>query len=92
MIEPISTTPFGRRSLSLAMVAGQMAAKRCAPGASANKWQVFRAVCEAKLALGASDRALGVLSALLSFHPDADLVEGEGLVVFPSNAQLALRA
>ena len=92
MIEHISTTPFGRRSLTLAMVAGQMAAERCAPGASANKWQVFRAVCEAKTMLGASDRALGVLNALLSFHPDTDLVEGEGLVVFPSNAQLALRA
>ncbi|WP_341878572.1 plasmid replication protein RepC (plasmid) [Aminobacter sp. P9b] len=92
MIEHISTTPFGRRSLSLAMVAGQMAADGCAPGASANKWQVFRAVCEAKGLLGASDRALAVLNALLSFHPDADLAEGEGLVVFPSNAQLALRA
>ncbi|CAI2936552.1 plasmid replication protein RepC [Aminobacter niigataensis] len=92
MIEHISTTPFGRRSLSLAMVAGQMAADSCAPGASANKWQVFRAVCEAKGLLGASDRALAVLNALLSFHPDADLAEGEGLVVFPSNAQLALRA
>ncbi|KQZ87938.1 replication initiation protein RepC [Mesorhizobium sp. Root157] len=92
MIEHISTTPFGRRSLTSAMMAGQMAAERCAPGASANKWQVFRAVCEAKTMLGASDRALGILNALLSFHPDADLVEGEGLVVFPSNAQLALRA
>lgn len=92
MIEHISTTPFGRRSLSFAMMAGQMAAESCAPGASANKWQVFRAVCEAKAALGASDRALAVLNALLSFHPEADLVEGEGLVVFPSNAQLALRA
>ncbi|MBA8907661.1 MULTISPECIES: plasmid replication protein RepC [Aminobacter] len=92
MTEHISTTPFGRRSLSLAMVAGQMAADSCAPGASSNKWQVFRAVCEAKQLLGASDRALAVLNALLSFHPDTDLVEGEGLVVFPSNAQLALRA
>ncbi len=92
MTEHISTTPFGRRPLSLAMVAGRMAAENCAPGASAGKWQVFRAVCEAKAALGASDRALAVLNALLSFHPDADLVEGEGLVVFPSNAQLALRA
>ncbi|MGF7009201.1 plasmid replication protein RepC [Aminobacter sp. BE322] len=92
MIEHISTTPFGRRSLSFAMMAGQMAAEGCAPGASANKWQVFRAVCEAKAMLGASDRALAVLNALLSFHPDTDLVEGEGLVVFPSNVQLALRA
>ncbi|MFB9345385.1 plasmid replication protein RepC, partial [Aminobacter aganoensis] len=67
-------------------------ADSCAPGASANKWQVFRAVCEAKGLLGASDRALAVLNALLTFHPDTDLVEGEGLVVFPSNTQLALRA
>ncbi|WP_269932840.1 plasmid replication protein RepC [Aminobacter sp. HY435] len=92
MIEHISTTPFGRRSLTRAMVAAQLAADNCVPGASANKWQVFRAVCEAKLFLGASDRALAVLNALLSFHPDTDLVEGEGLVVFPSNIQLALRA
>lgn len=89
MTEYISTTPFGRRSLSLAMVAGQMAADACTPGASVNKWKVFRAVCEAKTMLGASDRALAVLNALLSFHPDTDLVEGEGLVVFPSNVQLA---
>ncbi|WP_109578803.1 plasmid replication protein RepC [Aminobacter sp. AP02] len=88
----ISTTPFGRRPLSLAMVAGQLAANSCAPGASANKWQVFRAVCEVKGLLGASDRALAVLNALLSFHPDTELVAGEGLVVFPSNTQLALRA
>lgn len=92
MIEPISTTPFGRRSLTFAMLAGQMASERCEPGATVNKWQVFRAICEAKVKLGASDRALGVLNALLSFHPETDLVEGEGLVVFPSNTQLSLRA
>lgn len=92
MIEHISTTPFGRRSLTRAMIAGQRAAENCPTGASANKWQLFRAVCEAKAMLGASDRALAVLNALLSFHPDTDLVEGERLVVFPSNAQLALRA
>lgn len=92
MIEHVSTTPFGRRSLTLAMVAGQLAASGCAPGASVNKWQVFRAVCEAKGLLGASDRALAVLNALLTFHPETDLVGSEGLVVFPSNAQLALRA
>lgn len=92
MTEHISTTPFGRRSLSLAMMAGQMAVKTCPPGAAVNKWQVFRAVCEAKTVLGATDRALSVLDALLSFHPNAELVADEGLVVFPSNAQLALRA
>ena len=47
---------------------------------------------EAKALLGVGDRALAVLSALLSFHPQQDLVAGERLVVFPSNAQLSLRA
>ena len=39
-----------------------------------------------------SDRDLTVLNALLSFHPDTDLAEGENLVVFPSNRALAERA
>jgi replication initiation protein RepC len=38
-----------------------------------------------------SERSLGVLNALLSFHPET-VLEGESLIVFPSNAQLALRA
>ena len=42
--------------------------------------------------LRASDRALAVLSALLSFHPDSELSSEGGLVVFPSNRQLSLRA
>jgi replication initiation protein RepC len=88
----LSTTPFGRRPLSLAMVAGQITAKECPPGATVNKWQVFRAVCEAKTSIGATDRALAVLNALLSFHPEADLSTEGDLVVFPSNVQLALRA
>ena len=92
MIEHVSTTPFGRRGLSAAMIAGQMAARAVPPAASADKWRIFRAVCEAKTRLGASDRALAVLGALLSFHPQAELSAERPLVVFPSNAQLALRA
>ena len=43
--------------------------------------------------LGVSDRALGVLSALLSFHPETALaLDGDDLVVFPSNKALSLRA
>ena len=42
-------------------------------------------------AIGVSERALAVLDALLSFHPETAL-SGEGLIVFPSNQQLALRA
>lgn len=92
MIDHIATTPFGRRGFSAAMLSGQMAASRAATDASVDKWRVFRAICEAKALLGVGDRALAVLSALLSFHPQQDLVAGERLVVFPSNAQLSLRA
>ncbi len=92
MNETLTTTPFGRRSLSLGMLAANMVARECPPDAVVHKWKIFNAVCEAKVALGASDRALAVLNALLSFHPETALT-GEGdLIVFPSNMQLALRA
>ncbi len=44
------------------------------------------------LALGVTDRALTVLDALLTFYPDDEISEEKGLIVFPSNAQLSLRA
>ena len=87
----IGTTPFGRRSLTLAHVATQATAKARPPGKAVHKWQVFRAICTAKARIGVSERALAVLDALLSFHPETTL-SGEGLIVFPSNEQLALRA
>lgn len=71
------TTPFGRRTLSLGQLAGQLVARACQEDASADKWKLFRAVCEAKSMLGATDRALAVLSALLSFYPDSELT-GQG--------------
>jgi len=86
-----STTPFGRRSLTVAHVASQATAKARPPDKAVHKWQVFRAICTAKARIGVSERALAVLDALLSFHPETTL-SGEGLIVFPSNQQLALRA
>ncbi len=86
-----STTPFGRRSLTLAHVATQTTAKARPPDKAVHKWQVFRAICTAKARIRVSERALAVLDALLSFHPETTL-SGEGLIVFPSNQQLALRA
>src|SRR5271167_1877757 len=86
-----STTPFGRRSLTLAHVASQANAKARPPEKAVHKWQVFRAICTAKIRVGVSERALAVLDALLSFHPETTL-SGDGLIVFPSNQQLALRA
>src|SRR4249919_3201276 len=88
----IPTTPFGRRPLSLAILKGRRLSDQCKPDAQADKWKLFRAVCEAKTLIGATDRALAVLNALLSFHREPELRGSENLVVFPSNEQLALRA
>ncbi len=87
----VATTPFGPRCLTLAHVASQATAKTRPPDKAVHKWQVFRAICAAKARIGVSERALAVLDALLSFHPETTL-SGEGLIVFPSNQQLALRA
>ncbi len=86
------TTPFGRRPLSLAMMAAQAAAKACPDEAASHKWRTFRNLTEAKARLGIGDRALAVLSALLSFHPETALTPGADLVVFPSNRELSVRA
>ena len=86
------TTPFGRRSVTLGMLASQYMSREITPQTSADKWKLFRALCQAKARLGISERALSVMNALLSFYPDAILAEENGLVVFPSNMQLSLRA
>lgn len=88
----VPTTPFGQRSLSLAHIGAEVAARRASPETAVHKWTLFRAICAAKVRIGVSDRALAVLDALLSFHPETALAGGDGLVVFPSNEQLARRA
>jgi replication initiation protein RepC len=109
-----TTTPFGRRPASLGQIAAGMELQRnldaaAASGSNApeavNKWKLFRTLTEIRERLGVSDRALSVLNALLSFHPETaltlprrneDAKEGEAgccdLVVFPSNKALGLRA
>lgn len=86
-----ASTPFGRRTLTLAHVATQALAKERSPDKAVHKWNLFRDVCTAKARLGVNERALAVLDALLTFHPETVLT-GDQLVVFPSNQQLALRA
>ena len=85
------TTPFGRRTLTLAHVATQMVASARPPDKVVHKWQIFRAICTARPRLGVSERALAVLNALLSFHPETTLTGEDQLIVFPSNEQLCLR-
>ncbi|SEI21243.1 replication initiation protein RepC [Rhizobium tibeticum] len=86
------TTPFGRRPMTLALVKRQVAVTAMTPGKSVDKWSVFRDVSEARGVLGLQDRSLAVLDALLSFYPGNELRQDAQLIVFPSNAQLTLRA
>ena len=86
------TTPFGRRSVTLALVKGQLDTAEFEPTRRVEKWKVYRDVCEASKLLVIGDRPIAVLNALLTFYPATELSEERGLVVFPSNAQLAVRA
>ncbi len=104
------TTPFGRRPASLGQIAAglrlrETVERAAEPGsnhpAAVNKWRLMRTLSAVRERLGVADRTLGLLSALLSFHPETALTlpaggEDEesacGLVVFPSNRQLGLRA
>jgi replication initiation protein RepC len=86
------TTPFGRRPMTLALVKGQLDAAGPRPERAVEKWKVFRDVAEARQLLGLQDRAVAVLDALLTFYPGNELKPDGSLVVFPSNAQLSIRA
>ena len=93
-MEPIqSTTPFGRRAVTLGQIAAQMQMGEALEGAgragsnfagAINKWALFRTLTLVKDRLGVSDRALSVLNALLSFHQETALT----LPVRPSAADL----
>ncbi|MER9312249.1 replication initiation protein RepC [Mesorhizobium australicum] len=87
-----ATTPFGRRPMTLALVKANAASRQIPEGEVVEKWQVYRWLCEGKSIVGVGDRALAVLSGLLTFYPDDQISEENGLMVFPSNAQLSLRA
>lgn len=59
---------------------------------SINRWELYKQLCVAKSVFGVNDRCLAVLSSLLSFYPENEISAKTGLVVFPSNRQLSLRA
>ncbi|AVH44074.1 MULTISPECIES: plasmid replication protein RepC [Agrobacterium] len=86
------TTPFGRRAMSFGVLATQFAAQKNKKIEAVDKWKLYRSVCEARPLLRVTDRSLAVLNALLSFYPKNELSSEAGLVVFPSNTQLSLRA
>ncbi len=88
----VSMTPFGRRPMTLGQIASQVRAKAIRKDAVVHKWEVFHDVRKARDALETTDRALSILEALLTFHPETALTGNSELVVFPSNEQLIARA
>ena len=86
------TAPFGPRALTLAHVATQIATAARPPEKVVHKWKIFHTICTARERLGVPERALTVLDALLSFHPETALTGEDDLIVFPSNHRLTLRA
>ncbi|WP_128255780.1 plasmid replication protein RepC [Falsirhodobacter deserti] len=92
----ISTTPFGRRTVSAGQMQTDAAAHRAlaeapCPATPIDKWSLLNALAAARRAFGVSDRDLAVLQALVSFHPPRDLSVDEPTIVFPSNARLSER-
>ena len=86
------STPFGGRGLSAGMLAAQALAAECSPETTLDdKWKLLRNLTDARHAFRLSDRAVAVLSALLSFHKDA-AISAEGCIVYPSNRKLSERA
>ena len=82
-------TPF-RRSIDAAMLKHQAMAHPPLPDQSVDKWEVLRELGVTLGHFGVSDRALSVLQALLSFHPET-VLSGDALVVYPSNASICAR-
>jgi len=95
-----STTPFGRRSTSLGLIATQIETRAFAEKSGGDKepvhkWRVFRALSETCRFYGLGDRSLTVLHALLTFHPETALslnADSPTIVVFPSSRELEIRA
>lgn len=89
VLETVTSAFRGRREMSAQNSAQQEKLKH---GRGLNRWVIYKQLCVAKSALDLNDRCLAVLSSLLSFLPEDEMNEKNGLVVFPSNRQLSLRA
>lgn len=102
MMEQIATTPFGggRMSARLFMRQRETAERqeklRAGTGGNdngrADKWQLLRAVTEARAVYGIGDRTICVLEALVTFATERELDGTAPIIVFPSNRELSLRA
>lgn len=87
-----TTTPFGRRPMTLGLMSRQIVTRDANPDAKVSKWDVFKDIRDAKEALGVTDRALAILYALLTFRRDEELAASDNLIFYPSNDSLIRRA
>jgi replication initiation protein RepC len=87
-----STTPYGPRPFSLALMETQTVVQNGSTDTIAHKWHVLGDIRKAKNAIGITDRTISVRNALLSFLQETTLQGGEAIIVFPSNKSLAQRA
>ncbi|MBP1849575.1 plasmid replication protein RepC [Rhizobium halophytocola] len=102
MIERLATTPFGGGRMTARHFSRQKAVedrqKALAEGQGGNdsgeadKWQLLRALTEARQVYGLGDRTIMLLEALVSFTTERLLDGRAPIIVFPSNRELALRA
>ncbi|UOA28885.1 plasmid replication protein RepC [Pseudosulfitobacter sp. DSM 107133] len=91
-MDVFTTTPFGQRPLTAALVKRATEAQQPPSVAHIDKWALFRDLCAARQAFDVTDRDLTVLNALLSFHKAKSLSDNDNLVVYPSNRALGERA
>ncbi|KAA3510707.1 replication initiation protein [Agrobacterium vitis] len=101
-MERAATTPFGGGRMSGRVLARQarigerQAELRQSEGTNssgrADKWQLLRALTEARAVYGLGDRTICLLEALVSFTTERELDGREPVIVFPSNRELAFRA
>lgn len=102
MMERLATTPFGGGRMSArlfarqAKVGARQEELRNGNGGNetgrADKWQLLRALTEAREVFGLGDRTICLLEALVSFYSERELDGKQPLIVFPSNRELAMRA
>ncbi len=85
------TTPFGPRPVTAELLKQAARAAETPPLPHIDKWHLLRELCVARMAFGMTDRELGVLEGLLSFHPETLLGGNAEMIVFPSNRALAER-
>lgn len=83
-------TPFGRKVEYYHLAADQLATPT--PSVGVDKWQSLTELSASRVAHGLTDRELGTLRGLLSFHPEKLLcVSTTAPVVYPSNRALSER-